>query len=75
MSVQSKRTSPHAGDYPDPPARPWVWARALGTVVAAPSAIANFLWLPNYPDSSINLIGPAITVICALTRYEPAALQ
>jgi hypothetical protein len=53
MSVQSKRTSPHAGDYPDPPTGPWVWVRALGTVVAALSAIANFLWLPNYPVSSI----------------------
>jgi hypothetical protein len=63
MSVQSKRTSPHAGDYPDPPAGPWVWARALGTVVAALSAIANFLWLPYYPVWSVILIGLAITVI------------
>ena len=63
MSVQSKRTSPHAGDYPDPPAGPWVWARALGTVVAALSAIANFLWLPYHPVWSVILIGLAITVI------------
>jgi hypothetical protein len=39
------------------------------------SAIANFLWLPNYPVSSIILIGLVITMIWALTRYAPAALQ
>jgi hypothetical protein len=52
-----------------------VWARAVGIVVAALSAIANFLWLPYSPVWSIILIGLAITVIWALTKYEPAALQ
>jgi hypothetical protein len=37
------------------------------------SAIANFLWLPNYPVWSIILIGLAITLIWARTRHESAA--
>ena len=48
---------------PTRPLGPRVWARALGTVVAALSAIANFLWLPYYPVWSVILIGLAITVI------------
>lgn len=52
-----------------------IWARAVGIVVAALSAIANFLWLPYSPVWSIILIGLAITVIWALTSYDPAALE
>jgi hypothetical protein len=52
-----------------------LWARAVGIAVAVLSAIANFLWLPYYPVWSIVLIGLAVTVIWALTKYEPAALN
>jgi hypothetical protein len=50
-----------------------LWARAVGITVAVLSAIANFLWLPYYPVWSILLIGLAVIVIWALTKYEPAA--
>jgi hypothetical protein len=49
-----------------------LWARVVGIALAVLSAIANFLWLPYYPVWSILVIGLAVIVIWALTRYEPA---
>ncbi len=51
------------------------WARAVGIAVAVLSAVVNFLWLPYYPVWSIILIGLAVMVVWALTRYDPAALR
>ena len=46
-----------------------VWGRVLGIVLAALSAIANFLFLPYYPLWSMLIIAADIAVIWALTRY------
>lgn len=46
-----------------------VWARVLGIVLAAVSAVANFLFLPYYPLWSMLIIATDIAVIWALTRY------
>jgi len=46
-----------------------VAARTLGVVVAAISAIANFLWLPYYPVWSIVMIALDVAVIWALTVH------
>jgi hypothetical protein len=42
------------------------WARVVGIVVAALSAIANFLFLPYYPLWSLAIIALAVFVIWAL---------
>jgi len=47
------------------------WARGLGIGLAVISAVANFLWLPYQPVWSVVVIALAITVIWALSRYEP----
>lgn len=46
-----------------------LWARVLGIVLAALSAITNFLFLPYYPLWSMLIIATDIAVIWALTRY------
>ena len=46
-----------------------VVARTVGVVVAAISAIANFLWLPYYPVWSIVIIALDIAIIWALTVH------
>lgn len=46
-----------------------VWGRVLGVVLAALSAIANFLFLPYYPLWSMLIIAADVAVIWALTRY------
>lgn len=47
-----------------------VWARVLGIVLAAISAVANFLFLPYYPLWSMLIIAADIAVIWALTKYD-----
>jgi hypothetical protein len=44
-------------------------ARTLGVIVAAVSAIANFLWLPYYPVWSIVIIALDVAIIWALTVH------
>ena len=46
-----------------------VAARTIGVIVAAISAIANFLWLPYYPIWSIVIIALDVAVIWALTIH------
>lgn len=46
-----------------------VWARAIGVVVAALSAIVNFAWLPYYPVWGIVVIVLDVFVIWALTAH------
>ena len=46
-----------------------VLARAVGVILAAVSAVANFAWLPYYPVWSIVMIFLAIAVIWALTVH------
>lgn len=55
-----------------------VAARTVGVIVAAISAVANFLWLPYYPIWSLVMIALDVAVIWALTVHgrdiaEPAA--
>jgi hypothetical protein len=52
-----------------------VWARAVGILLAALSAIANFLFIPYYPFWSLLMIALAVFVIWALAvhRREVAA--
>ncbi|MFF5226443.1 hypothetical protein [Dactylosporangium sp. NPDC000521] len=47
-----------------------VWARVLGIILAAISAIANFLFLPYYPLWSMLIIAADIAVIWALTKND-----
>src|SRR5512139_3571597 len=47
-----------------------IWARILGIVLAALSAVANFLFLPYYPLWSMLIIAADIAVIWALTKYD-----
>lgn len=44
-------------------------ARTVGVVVAAISAVANFLWLPYYPIWSVVMIAIDVAVIWALTTH------
>ena len=46
-----------------------VWARAIGIVLAALSAIANFLFIPHYPFWSLLMVALDILVIWALARH------
>ena len=46
-----------------------VLARTVGVVVAAASAITNFMWLPYYPVWSIVVIALNVAVIWALTAH------
>ena len=43
-----------------------LWARVIGIVLAALSAIANFLFVPHYPFWSLLMIALGIFVIWAL---------
>jgi hypothetical protein len=52
-----------------------MWARVVGIVVAALSAIANFMWLPYYPLWATVVIGLAVVTIWALTQYQPSTLR
>jgi hypothetical protein len=46
-----------------------VWARTIGVIVAALSAIVNFAWLPYYPVWGIVVIVLDVFVIWALTAH------
>src|SRR5512132_2038129 len=46
------------------------WARAVGITLAIISAIANFLFIPNYPAWAILFIALDIIVIWALASYH-----
>jgi hypothetical protein len=45
------------------------WARVAGMIVAAISAILNFVWLPYSPWWALLLIGIDVLVIWALATY------
>ena len=46
-----------------------VWARTVGVIVAAVSAVANFAWMPYSPVWSITIIAIDVFVIWALTMH------
>jgi hypothetical protein len=46
-----------------------VWARSVGVLLAALSAIANFAFIPFYPVWSIVIIAVDVGVIWALTAH------
>jgi len=46
-----------------------VWARTIGVILAAVSAIATFAYLPWYPIWSIVIITLDVIVIWALTAH------
>ena len=46
-----------------------VWARTVGVILAAVSALVSFAWIPLYPIWSFVLIAIDVTVIWALTVH------
>ena len=46
-----------------------LWARAIGILLAALSAIANFLFIPYYPFWALLMIILDVFVIWALARH------
>jgi hypothetical protein len=46
-----------------------VWARTVGVIIAAVSALVSFAWIPLYPVWSIVVIAIDIAVIWALTAH------
>ena len=46
-----------------------VWARSIGVILAALSAIATFAYLPWYPIWSVVIITLDVFVIWALTAH------
>jgi hypothetical protein len=46
-----------------------VLARTVGVIVAAISAIVNFMWLPYYPVWSVTVIAIDVAIIWALTAH------
>jgi len=46
-----------------------VWARTIGVIIAAASAVANFAFLPIYPLWAVLIIALDIAVIWALTTH------
>ena len=51
------------------------WARVIGIVVAALSALSNFLFIPYYPIWALVLIALDVAVIWALTTVQPEGLR
>jgi hypothetical protein len=51
-----------------------VWARAVGVIVAAISAITNFMAIPYYPFWSLLVLALDIGVIWALTIHGRAII-
>jgi hypothetical protein len=47
------------------------WARTVGIVLAALSAVSNFLFLPYYPISSVLIVALDVAVIQSLCAREP----
>ena len=48
-----------------------VWARTVGVIIAAVSALVSFAWIPFYPVWSIVVIAIDVAVIWALTAHGP----
>ena len=46
-----------------------VWARTVGVIIAAVSALVSFAWIPLYPIWSLVLIAIDVSVIWALTVH------
>ncbi len=46
-----------------------VWARTVGVIIAAVSALVSFAWIPVYPVWSIIVIAIDVAVIWALTTH------
>jgi hypothetical protein len=46
-----------------------VWARSVGVIIAAVSAIVNFAFVPYYPLWSLTIIAADVFVIWALTAH------
>jgi hypothetical protein len=46
-----------------------IWARTVGVLLAAFSAIVNFAWLPYYPVWALVVIALDVFVIWALTLH------
>ena len=46
-----------------------VWARTVGVIIAAVSALVSFAWIPLYPVWSFVLIAIDVTIIWALTVH------
>jgi hypothetical protein len=46
-----------------------VWARTVGVILAAVSALVSFAWIPLYPIWSFVLIAIDVTIIWALTVH------
>ena len=46
-----------------------VWARTVGVIIAAISALVSFAWIPLYPIWSIVLIAIDVAIIWALTVH------
>jgi hypothetical protein len=46
-----------------------VWARTVGVIIAAISALVSFAWIPWYPIWSITIIAIDVTIIWALTAH------
>ena len=46
-----------------------VWARTVGVIIAAVSALVSFAWIPIYPIWSIVIIAIDVAVIWALTAH------
>jgi hypothetical protein len=46
-----------------------VWARTVGVIIAAVSALVSFAWIPLYPVWSIVVIAIDVAVIWALTTH------
>ncbi|HEY5860389.1 MAG TPA: hypothetical protein VIX62_08915 [Actinomycetota bacterium] len=46
-----------------------VWARTVGVIIAAVSALVSFAWIPFYPVWSIVVIAIDVAVIWALTAH------
>ena len=46
-----------------------VWARTVGVIIAAVSALVSFAWIPVYPVWSIIVIAIDVAVIWALTAH------
>jgi hypothetical protein len=46
-----------------------IWARTVGVLLAAFSAIVNFTWLPYYPVWALVVIALDVFVIWALTLH------
>jgi hypothetical protein len=47
-----------------------LWARLVGIVMAAGSAILNFFYIPYYPIWSVLIIALDIAIIWALATYR-----